>query len=234
MKVGLIIPAYNEEESIGQVVRRCMNLASQPGTGRVVVCDNDSSDSTAEVARAAGAEVVHAAPRGYGIACQRGIQHLGSWPDVLVFIDADGSSRPEEIDRLLKPIRCSGADLVIGRRPPDSPMTPPQRWGTRFAVWTLNWRWGSTFTDIGPFRAIRRISLEKLKMRDRTWGWTIEMQILAILNGLKVEEAPVSWEKRLAGRSKISGTVSGVLRAGARILWTIGRYGFRLTTDCSQ
>ncbi|MDA2938033.1 hypothetical protein MYX75_07205 [Acidobacteria bacterium AH-259-A15] len=144
-----------------------------------------------------------------------------------MFVDADGSSRPEEMGRLLEPIQEDWADLVIGVRPSDAPMARPQRWGNRLATQLITWRWGHVFTDLGPFRAIRRTSYERLGMQDRTWGWTVEMQILALLSGLRVEEVSVSWERRLAGDSKISGTVSGVLRAGTRILWTIARYGGR-------
>ncbi len=224
-KIGLVIPAFNEEESVATVVARC--LAACPGEPwRVVVADNESTDRTAQRARQAGAEVVSASPRGYGQACLAAIAHLGDWPDALVFLDADGSSRPEEIGKILQPIREGRCDLVIGRRPPDAPMTPPQRWGTRLAAKLIQLRWRRHFHDIGPFRAIRLDAYRRLGMRDATWGWTVEMQILALRRNLRVLEIDVSWEKRIAGSSKISGTVGGVLRAGARILWTISRYWF--------
>ncbi len=229
MRLGIIIPALNEEATVGQVVGRCLRAANRWGQVRVVVADNGSSDRTAARARAAGAELVPVDARGYGSACLGAIRYLGAWPDLLVFLDADGSSRPEEIPRLLHPLVEGQADLVLGRRPAGAAMTLPQRWGTRLAVLLVNLRWGTGYHDMGPFRAIRRSSLERLAMSDRTWGWTIEMQILARCRRLRVKEVPVSWEARLAGKSKISGTVSGVLRAGCKILWTVGRYALRRT-----
>jgi glycosyltransferase involved in cell wall biosynthesis len=224
MRIGIVIPAFDEEEAVGQVVGRCKQAVASLGAARIVVCDNDSRDRTASVARQAGAEVVHARPRGYGTACLAAIAHLGSWPDILIFLDADGSSRPEEMERLLEPVLTNQADLVIGVRPRNASMTPPQLWGNRLATQLVARHWGRSFADLGPFRAIRRVSYERLAMSDPTWGWTIEMQILAVLCGLRVQEVSVSWDRRLAGVSKISGTVCGVIRAGTRILWTIARY----------
>ncbi len=224
MKVGIVIPAFNEELSVAEVIARTLASRRSGDVWRVVVADNLSTDRTAERARAAGAEVVAAIPRGYGQACLSAIAHLGDWPEALAFLDADGSSRPEELDRLLAPIREGRADMVIGRRPANSPMTPPQRWGTRLAANLIRLRWRRRCADIGPFRAITRESYSRLGMQDQTWGWTVEMQILAVLKGLRVEEVPTSWERRIAGKSKISGTVGGVVRAGGRILWTIGRH----------
>jgi len=227
MKAGVVIPALNEEASVGRIVSGIRAAADPIGSCRVVVADNDSTDATGEAAMAAGARVVRVAERGYGAACLGAISALGDWPDVLVFIDADGSSRPDELARLLDPIRRHRADLVLGQRPADGPMTPPQRWGTRLAVTLTNLRWSSSFSDMGPFRAITRSAYERLGMSDRTWGWTIEMQILAVRAKLDWVEVPVSWEKRIGGTSKISGSVSGVIRAGGRILWTVARYGLR-------
>jgi glycosyltransferase involved in cell wall biosynthesis len=224
VRLGIIIPALNEDASIAQVVRRCRDNVPAGVLCRIVVGDNDSSDRTADTAEAAGAEVVRAAIRGYGSACLEAIRHLGDWPDVLVFVDGDGSSRPEELPRLLGPLIRGEVDLVLGSRPWDSGMTPPQRWGTWLAVGLLNLLWGTSYRDMGPFRGIRRARLRRLGMTDKTWGWTIEMQILAAERGVPTLELPVSWDRRIAGASKISGTVIGALRAGARILWTIGRY----------
>ena len=224
MKIGVVIPANDEEQSVGRVVRRCRKSAALFGSCRIVVCDNNSSDETASVARSAGAEVTFARQRGYGNACLTAIAHLGDWPDVLVFVDADGSSRPEEIGRLLEPIQHEGVEFVLGTRPSDSPMTLPQRWGNGLATRLISFRWGHTFSDLGPFRAVRYASYQRLGMRDRTWGWTVEMQILALLSGLCMKEVSVSWDERMAGVSKISGTISGVVRAGAKILWTIARF----------
>lgn len=227
MRIGVIIPALNEDATVEGIVRRCLAQRRSPDEMRVVVCDNGSHDRTAEAARSGGAEVASEPYRGYGAACLRAIAHLGAWPDVLVFIDADGSSLPEELDRLLSPIIRDQADMVLGRRhaAPGS-MTPPQKFGTWLAVFLIQLRWRVHYDDLGPFRAIRRDSLERLAMTDRTWGWTIEMQILAILRHVRWLEVDVSWARRLAGQSKISGTLKGVLRTGAKILWTIARYSF--------
>ena len=227
MRLGIVVPALDEEDSVGRVVDRILRAAEPLGAFRVVVCDNHSSDNTANVALAAGAEVVQTPRRGYGGACLRAIEHLGDWPDVLLFVDADGSSRPEEMGTLIEPLRAGRAELVLGQRTFSSAMTLAQRWGTRLAVSLVNLRWGCSFHDMGPFRSIKLESYRRLGMRDHTWGWTIEMQILAVLQGVKTSEVPVAWEHRIAGRSKISGSLSGVIRAGARILWTVGKYSLR-------
>ncbi len=229
--MGVVIPARNEEQTAAVIIRRCLEALAPRCDLRVCLVDNGSSDATAMIAAEAGAEVVSASPAGYGLACRKGIEHLGEWPDVLLFVDADGSSRPEESERLLQPIAEDRADLVIGVRPPGAPMTPPQRWGTRLAATLIRLRWGRPVADIGPFRALRRSCYEQLEMQDLTWGWTVEMQIQADRRGLRIAEVPVSWEHRLAGKSKISGTVSGVLRAGARIVWTIGKFAARSSPD---
>lgn len=225
MKLGIVIPARDETDSIGAVIAACRNSLPSQIPCRIVVADNASSDDTARQAQAAGAEVRFVGRRGYGAACLGAIAHLSSWPDVLVFIDGDGSSRPSQIPLLMEPLVQGVADLVVGRRSSDAPMTLPQRWGTRLAVWGINLRWRSDFHDIGPFRAIRRSALQRLGMRDKTWGWTVEMQVLALMRGIRCIEVDVAWDERLAGTSKISGTVSGVVRAGGRIVWTLLRYG---------
>ena len=227
IRLGVIIPAHNEEGSVAGIVGRVLESLPDGFVGRVVVTDNRSTDQTALRAANAGAEVVREEQRGYGAACRAAIANLGTWPQIHLFLDADGSSRPEEMLRLLEPIANDEADLVLGVRPADAPMTPPQRWGSQLAVTLVDWRWRYRYRDMGPFRAIRRESFESLGMRDQTWGWTIEMQILALLTGLQISEVEVSWVRRLSGVSKISGTVVGVSRAGARILWTIARYGLR-------
>jgi len=224
MRIGVIIPALNEAGCVGEVVRRCLAHRRAGDSMRVVVCDNGSADDTGAVARSRGAEVVRETRRGYGAACLAGIAALGPWPDAYLFLDADGSSRPEEMERLLAPIRYKTAALVLGRRRPAcGSMTLPQRWGTRLAVRLMQLRWGVRYDDLGPFRAIRREAYVRLEMSDPTWGWTIEMQINAILHRLRWREVEVSWERRLAGRSKISGTLLGVARAGTKIVWTVVR-----------
>ncbi len=232
MNLAVVIPALNEAATVGVVVRKVLEYTAGWST-RVVVADNGSGDDTDRVARQAGAEVVLATPHGYGFACLRAVEHLSDWPDVLLFLDADGSSRTAEIPSLLTPIQHRAADLVIGCRPDRSAMTLPQYWGTQLAISLIRFRWGHRFQDMGPFRAIRHDAYLQLGMQDRTWGWTVEMQILAVLQGLSILEIPVSWLPRQGGVSKISGTWRGVVRAGARILWTIARYSLRGRTRAS-
>ena len=220
--VALILPALNEELALAKV----LDALPRGLFARVIVADNGSTDQTAAVARARGAEVVSAPRRGYGRACLAGLAALGSETDIVVFMDADGSDFPEEVRQLLAPILADEADLVIGSRAlgraePGS-LRPVQRWGNRLAVTLIRWLYGFRYTDLGPFRAVRRASLDQLGMCDTDFGWTVEMQIKALLCRLQVREVPVSYRRR-SGRSKISGTLSGTLRAGTKILWTIFR-----------
>lgn len=223
MRLGVIIPALDEEASVGEVIRRCRRAVPSAAEMRIVVADNGSLDRTAEIARENAAEVITVAERGYGAACLAAIEHLRRWPDVLLFVDGDGSSSPEEALQLVSPVLAGRAQLSLGIRTSTGAMTRPQRWGTRLAVRLVNLIWETDYRDMGPFRCIDRRALEDLSMRDRTWGWTIEMQIKAARNRLIVVEVPVSWNDRIGGVSKISGTAMGVVRAGAKILWTVGR-----------
>lgn len=227
MKLGVIVPALDEEIAVGEVIRRCHKATRELAETRIVVADNGSADRTAQVALSAGADLVIVPERGYGAACLGAIAHLGDWPDVLLFLDADGSSAPEEIPALLAPILSGQARISLGVRTSDVAMTQPQRWGTRLAVGLVNLVWRTRYRDMGPFRCVDREAFETMSMEDRTWGWTIEMQIKAAQHGLKVVEVPVSWNARVGGVSKISGTLSGVLRAGVKILWTVGRLAMR-------
>ena len=219
--VKVVIPALDEAASIGRV------LADLPAwVDQVVVGDNGSSDATAAVAREAGATVVHEPRRGYGRACLAALAEAGEC-DVVVFLDADYSDHPEELDRVVESILDGRADLVIGsralgRREPGS-LTPQQRFGNALACWLIRSIWGQRFTDLGPFRAIRHDALSALRMRDPDYGWTVEMQIKAVRRGLRCREVPVSYRRRI-GRSKVSGTVRGVVGAGTKILGTIARY----------
>ncbi|MCH8851982.1 MAG: TIGR04283 family arsenosugar biosynthesis glycosyltransferase [Planctomycetes bacterium] len=226
MKVGVIIPALDEEACIGGVVCDFLHAASPDDHMRVVVCDNGSTDDTSTIAKQAGAEVVYESYRGYGAACLRAIEHFADWPDVIVFVDGDGSSDCRELQDLLAPLRRDQADLVIGwRRFPDrGSMTLPQRLGNSWFCLLVRLRWGVQGHDMGPFRAVTRRALNKLQMSDRTWGWTLQMQIKAHLLGLRTVEVPVRWRHRLAGRSKISGTLIGVIRACGRITATFAQY----------
>jgi glycosyltransferase involved in cell wall biosynthesis len=224
MDVAVIIPALNEEKAIGQVLAEIpRDLVSD-----VIVVDNGSSDATAAVARAAGARVVHEPRRGYGSACLRGIAELRS-PDVVVFLDGDRSDRPAELPSLIRPIADDRADLVIGSRTlgerQPGALTVQQVWGNRLACLLLRLIYRHHFTDLGPFRAIRYRSLLDLGMSDPDYGWTVEMQTKALRRGLRVEEVPVSYRRRV-GRSKISGTVRGTVLAGYKIITTIFRYAW--------
>ncbi len=224
-RAALIIPALNEEASIGQVLAEIpVGLYLQ-----ILVADNGSTDATAAVARAHGATVVHEARRGYGSACLRAIGSLDKTADVVVFMDADSSDVPVEAASLLRPIVEDRADLVIGSRAlgasvPGS-LALHQRFGNWLATALIRIFYRHRYTDLGPFRAIRASSLRQLDMRDRDYGWTIEMQIKAIRKGLRVVEVPVSYRKRI-GESKISGSFGASLAAGAKILWKVFRLVF--------
>lgn len=193
-----------------------------------MVVDNGSRDATADVARAAGATVVHEPRRGYGAACLAGLAYLASDPpDVVAFVDADHSDDPRELPRLLAPLLVDVADLVIGsrvlgEREPGA-FTPVQAFGNALSAWLMRLLWGARVTDLGPFRAIRWPALARLHMRDRDYGWTVEMQTRAFAAGLRVTEVPVRYRRRRLGRSKVAGTVRGVWGAGTKILWTIAR-----------
>ena len=222
LTVDAVIPAWNEAEAIGLV----LDALPRPLVRRTVVCDNGSTDGTAEVARAHGALVVTEPERGYGAACLRAIAALeADPPDVVLFVDGDRSDDPGEASLLVEPIRLGRADLVIGTRTlgarEPGALTPHARFGNWLATRLLRAFYGVRYTDLGPFRAIRWESLRALGMRDRAFGWTVEMQVKAARRGLRAEEAPVRYRRRI-GRSKISGTVVGSVRAGTAILGTIG------------
>lgn len=223
----MIIPALNEEKAIPLV------LADLPAAlvRHILVCDNGSRDRTAEVARQAGARVIHAPRRGYGSACLAGIAWLkdlplAEQPDILVFLDGDHADYPEELPLLLSPILENHADLVIGSRVTGraerGALQPQQRFGNALATTLIRWIYGVHFTDLGPFRAIRWSALPALNMRDPDYGWTVEMQVRAAKSGLRCTEAPVSYRARV-GQSKVSGTLRGSIMAGYKILWTIFR-----------
>jgi glycosyltransferase involved in cell wall biosynthesis len=227
--VDAIIPALDEEAALPGVLEELRATIVR----RVVVVDNGSRDRTAEVAARAGAVVVHEPRRGYGAACLRGIatcRAASPPPDVIVFLDGDGADDPCELERLVHPISTGGADLVIGSRVLDGArverfaLSPQQRMGNLVAVWMIRLLYGVRHSDLGPFRAIRLDALERLDMRDLDWGWTAEMQVKAVKRRLRVVEVPASWRRRRGGRSKISGTVRGVIGAGYKILTTIARH----------
>jgi glycosyltransferase involved in cell wall biosynthesis len=223
LRVTVIIPAFNEERSIGLVI----DAIPRASVREVVVVDNGSTDATAAVARDRGATVLWEAQRGYGSACLRGIAHSGDDTDVIVILDGDHSDYPEDLDRLLEPIAAGRADFVIGSRvlgrPEKGALPWNQRWGNQLACLLMRWLFAHRFTDMGPFRAIRRRHLIDLGMRDRTFGWNVEMQARALIAGLRIEEVPVRYRRRI-GTSKISGTIGGTVRAGAKIIATIFRH----------
>ena len=221
MNVDAVIPALDEEDSLGSVLK----LLPSPPVRRVIVADNGSTDSTAKVAREHGATVVFEPRRGYGAACLKAIEALASDPpDVVLFLDADLSDDPTEAALVLGPILEGRADLVVGsrvlgEREPGA-LAPHARFGNWLATRLLSALYGVRYTDLGPFRAIRYDGLLALGMKDRDFGWTVEMQVKAARHGLRHAEVPVRYRRRM-GRSKISGTVSGSVRAGAKILCTV-------------
>ncbi len=216
--ITTIIPALNEESSIGKVITAVPNWVD-----RIIVVDNGSTDDTARVARESGAEVTMEPQRGYGQACQRGLA-LAQDSDVIVFLDGDYSDYPGEMDDLVTPILAGDADMVVGsrtlRQNPRDALTPQQRAGNRFACALIRLFWRARYTDLGPFRAIRRSALDRLALRDRDFGWTVEMQVKASQRGLAVREVPVSYRRRI-GQSKISGTIKGTILAGSKIIYVI-------------
>jgi Glycosyl transferase family 2/Glycosyltransferase family 87 len=220
-RVVVIIPALDEEQAIGDVVRDLVPLVSQ-----VIVVDNGSRDRTAERGRAAGATVVSESRRGYGQACLAGIAAAGD-ASVLVFVDGDRSDDPRQLAQVLAPILEDRAELVIGSRSLGRRAPGAQPWhaiaGTRVCVELMNLLAGSRASDLGPFRAISAAALRQLAMADRNYGWTVEMQVKAARAGLRVVEVPVDYRPRV-GRSKVSGTLRGTIGAGTKIIATILRY----------
>ncbi len=222
-RVGLVLPAFNEEAALGLVLAEVPRAA----VARIVVVDNGSTDRSAEVARAGGAEVVREDRRGYGRACLAGIERLlATAPaltdtDIVAFLDADHSDYPEDLVRILAPLHAGEVDLVIGSRVLGGAAMDallPQAWfGNRLACFLMRVLFGARYTDLGPFRAIRVAALRRLDMQDPTFGWTVEMQLKAKSFGLRVTEVPVRYRKRI-GESKITGTLTGTLRAGWKII----------------
>ncbi len=221
-----MIPAFNEENGVGQVIREIPNEFVR----EIIVVNNASTDATEQVAREAGATVLREVIPGYGRACLAGIHYLmakETKPDIVVFLDADHSDYPEEIVDLVQPIITGQADLVIGSRALGNKergsMTPQQIFGNALATRLIKLFYGITFTDLGPFRAIRFETLMALQMQDQTYGWTVEMQVKAAKQNVRCVEVPVRYRKRI-GFSKISGTVKGTLLAGYKIITTIFKY----------
>ena len=224
--IDVVIPAMNEEASIGLVV----GDVPKDWVRQIVVADNGSTDRTAEVALRAGAVVVREERNGYGQACLTAIDHIKvnfNPPDILVFLDGDYSDHPEELPDLIRPILDDEADLVIGSRAKGTrergSMTAPQIFGNWLATTLLRWFYGVRFSDLGPFRAVRFDRYLQLDMVDVNYGWTVEMQLKAAKKGFKCTEVPVRYRRRI-GKSKVSGTIKGTVMAGYKILWTIFKY----------
>lgn len=224
--IQVIIPALDEEETIGAVVESLRDL----GLSRVRVVDNGSSDRTVAVARAAGAEVLTESRRGYGQACWTGYQQLADDVAWVLFCDADGSDDPGDVLRLVQEAQA-GADFVLGNRRNSAKargaMTSVQQFGNALATTLIRWGWGQRYGDLGPLRLIRRDLLERISMQDRGFGWTIEMQVRAVEEEARIVELPVGYRQRGGGRSKISGTIRGSVAAGTIILSTLAQLGWR-------
>ena len=226
--IYVIIPALNEEKAIAKVIADIPEAVTE-----VVVIDNGSTDLTSEVAREAGATVLKESRAGYGYACLKGIAYLKDKQkdgDIIVFLDGDYSDYPEELISLVAPIEKGNYDLVIGTR--NNPLlqkgalTPQQRFGNALATRLMALFYGGKYTDLGPFRAITLDALNRLKMQDKTYGWTVEMQLKALKYKLKYTEVPVNYRPRI-GESKVSGTIKGTIMAGYKILGWIFIHAFK-------
>ena len=221
-QISIIIPALNEAESIGRVVAEM----PWPRIAECIVVDNGSTDGTGDLAHAAGARVIQS-PRGYGAACNAGAQAAAS--DIVVFMDGDGSDVIAQLDELVGPIERGEADFVIGsricRQRESGSMLPTQIFAGWLVGTLLRITQGVRYTDMGPFRAIRRSSLQKLQMREMTYGWNLEMQIKACQHGLRIREIPVRYRRRIGGASKVSGNLRASIRAAFRILQVLFRTG---------
>ena len=230
-RIAVVIPAVNEERAIGHVLAEI-----PPWVDHVIVADNGSTDRTAEIALAAGATVVAEIFPGYGAACLAGLTRIGD-ADIVVFLDGDYSDHPGEMAILVDPIATGAAAMVIGSRVlgerEAGALTPQQQFGNWLATRLIRLIWRVRYTDLGPFRAIRADALRRLAMSDRTYGWTVEMQIKAAIEGLRVIEVPVRYRRRI-GVSKISGTVKGTIKAGWKILSLIGRFAFARRGEVMQ
>lgn len=224
--VVVVIPAFNEEASIALVIK---DIPSDI-VSHIIVANNNSSDNTRSNAEKAGAIVLDENRKGYGWACLRGIEkakELGA--DIIVFLDGDYSDHPEQLSEVINPILHEGIDMVIGSRATGNKekgsLTPQQVFGNWLATKLMRIFYGVKYTDLGPFRAIKTTALDKLNMQDKTYGWTIEMQIRAAQHNLKTTEVPVDYRKRI-GKSKVSGTVKGTIMAGYKIIFAILKYKF--------
>ncbi|MEX0313323.1 MAG: glycosyltransferase family 2 protein [Allomuricauda sp.] len=227
-EIKVIIPAVNEGDSIGKVVGELPKSVSE-----IIVVNNGSEDNTVENAKKAGATVLTENQRGYGYACLKGLDYVAKQskqPDVIVFIDGDYSDYPEELDKVVAPILQDDVDFVVGARKkalrePGS-MTPQQVFGNQLATFLMRLFFRAKFTDLGPFRAIKYEKLKELEMEDKTYGWTVEMQLKVLRKKMSYTEVPVRYKRRI-GVSKVSGTVKGTIFAGIKILGWIFKYSLK-------
>ncbi len=226
VNIDVIIPAYNEEDSIALVIKEIPKALVR----EIIVVDNNSKDKTTENAKDAGATVLSEYQQGYGYACLKGINYLfykKNLPNIVVFLDGDYSDFPGEMNEVVEPIIAKNYDMVIGSRAlgnrEKGSMTPQQVFGNWLATRMMRIFYGFKYTDLGPFRAIKFDKLLKLGMQDKTYGWTIEMQIKAVKHKLTITEVPVNYKKRI-GFSKVSGTVKGTVMAGIKIIFAIFKY----------
>ena len=226
--IKVIIPAYNEEDSIALVIKDIPNIVSE-----IIVIDNNSTDATPINAKNAGATVLSETRKGYGYACLKGMEYVANQstkPDIIVFLDGDFSDYPEELTKIVAPIIDNNIDFVVGARVKElrekNSMTPQQVFGNWLATTLMKLFFGAKFTDLGPFRAIKYQKLLDLNMQDKTYGWTIEMQLKSIKQKLTYIEVPVNYKNRI-GVSKVSGTIKGTIFAGIKILGWIFKYSFK-------
>jgi glycosyltransferase involved in cell wall biosynthesis len=226
--IRVIIPAYNEQEAIGKVINEIPKLVKE-----IIVVNNNSSDQTKDVAKKHGATVLTEHKKGYGYACLKGITYVNKLKDktdIIVFLDGDYSDYPEELNKLVQPIIDNKVDFVLGSRVKElreeGAMTPQQIFGNWLACILMKLLFKSKFTDLGPFRAIRLSTLNNLHMEDKTYGWTVEMQLKVLKKRVKYFEIPVNYKNRI-GVSKVSGTIKGSIFAGIKILGWIFKYSFK-------
>jgi glycosyltransferase involved in cell wall biosynthesis len=226
--IKVIIPAYNEEKAIGNVIREIPKIVNE-----IIVISNNSTDNTAEEAKKAGATVLSESKKGYGYACLKGLQYIDKQkikPEIVVFLDGDYSDYPEELDKIITPIMLGKTDFVVGARVANlrekGSMTPQQIFGNWLATSLMKLFFNAKFTDLGPFRAIRYSTLLDLGMQDKTYGWTVEMQLKVLKKNIPYTEIPVQYKNRI-GVSKVSGTLKGTVMAGIKIIGWIIKYTFK-------
>ena len=226
--IKVIIPAFNEQEAIAKVIQEIPSFVDE-----IIVISNNSTDKTVEVATKAGATVLSESKKGYGYACLKGMDYIAQAtikPNIVVFLDGDYSDYPEELTKLVQPIIDGKVEFVLGARTKNlrekGSMTPQQIFGNGLATFLMKYFFKSKFTDLGPFRAIKYETLLALKMQDKTYGWTVEMQLKILKSKLSYLEIPVHYKNRI-GVSKVSGTVKGTIMAGIKIIGWIVKYSFK-------